>query len=142
MNTSDVSRATHNDDEVGSAPKFETILPGDKTIDDLGGWTRVSPKDSTEAYAYRDKLGDASIVVTEQQLPEHFEEDIPANIQDLAKVYGATQRIPASSAEAYITTPRKGPQYVIATKYRLLILIKSDKVLSTDQWTSYVSSMR
>ncbi len=137
--SSQSSKNTETSTSANTAPTFDIILPADKTVDT---WTRVSPADSTPAYAFKDTLGEAEIVVTEQELPKDFEEDIPAHIKDLAKSYGATQRIPASSAEAYMSMPRKAPQYVIATKYRVLVLIKSTRVLTMDQWTSYLSGMK
>jgi hypothetical protein len=38
-------------------PEYTTVLPANKNIGELGGWTRVSPPDRNPVFAYIDKIG-------------------------------------------------------------------------------------
>lgn len=122
-------------------PSFITAAPGEHSVESLGGWTRVSPADGVPAYAFKDTIDGVDIIVTEQSLPDTFRSDVDGKVAELGKSYGATQRIPASGASVYVSHPSKGTQYVIASKYDLLILIKADALISNDSWVGYLSSL-
>lgn len=122
-------------------PQFATIVPDGKTDEDLGGWERVSPPESAPVYAYTDKIDDVTLIVSQQPLPESFENNVTGNVADVAKKFYATTELKAGDTKFYLGTSAKGPQSVIFTKYSLLILIKSDAVLSNDTWSKYVESL-
>jgi hypothetical protein len=42
--------------ETSQAPDYTTVLPIDKAIDDLGGWSRVSPPDKEPVFAFVDQI--------------------------------------------------------------------------------------
>lgn len=123
-------------------PKFATILPKGKTIEALGGWTRVSPDSSEPVFAFKDTLDGTPIIVSQQQLPPTFKGDINEQIAELAKDYNATEKLPLAGGIAYVGTSSKGPQSVIANKYNLLILIKATVKHSDDSWTRYLADLQ
>jgi len=123
-------------------PDYDTILPSDKTIEQLGGWTRVSPPDRNPVFAYIDTIGNAQINVSQQPLPKGFEIESDGHLEQLAAGYKANQKITAGSTPVYIGTSAKGPQSVIFSKSNLLILIKSTVKISNDKWTTYVNSLQ
>lgn len=123
-------------------PDYPTVLPTGKTIQDLGGWTLVSPPNRDPAFAYIDKIGNMQINVSQQQLPDEFKQDTSEKIAKLAKDYGASEAVPASDTTFYIGTSEKGPQSVILNKDNLLILIKSSVRIDTNEWIKYVDSLR
>ncbi len=123
-------------------PDYPTVAPAGKDIEDLGGWTRVSPPGSNAVYAYADKLGDIQISVSQQPLPADFRKDTATKIRDLAKDYTATKEIVAGETIAYIGTSAKGPQSLILSKDNLLILIKSAAPVKDEQWAAYISSLQ
>ena len=123
-------------------PDYATVLPEGKSIDDLGGWTRVSPSDRNAVFAYVDSIGEVQINVSQQPLPDAFDGDVDNQIAYLAKGYHADVKIDADGTDVYVGTSAKGPQSVIFTKNNLLILIKSSAKISTDDWAAYVSSMK
>lgn len=129
-------------DTAAERPDFQTILPGGKSINDLGGWRRVSPPDKEPVFAYTDNINDVHINVSQQQLPENFVADTPGNIAKLAEQFTAKEKITAGGEVAYIGTSAKGPQSVILAKNGLLILIKSSQQIPNELWGVYISSLR
>ena len=123
-------------------PPYQTMLPGGKTAEALGGWYRVSPPDRNPVYAYADTIGTVSIDVSEQPLPEGFATDTAEQVAQLAQGFNANEKLQAGGTTMYIGTSSKGPQSVIFTKNQLLVLIKSDSRISNDQWAGYISSLR
>lgn len=125
-----------------NSPNYTTVLPGDKSAEDLGGWHRVSPNDRDPVYAYADKIGDVSISVSQQPLPSDFASDTSNKVSELAKAYGATNKVEAGSQMIYIGTSEKGPQSAIVVKNSTLILMKSIQKIPDEAWASYVKSLR
>lgn len=121
-------------------PPYATIVPAGKSIDSLGGWTRVSPPDRNPVYAYVDKIGAVQISVSEQPLPDDFQES-PDKLAQLAQSYTANDKLAVDGVTAYIGTSAKGPQSVIVSKKKLLILMKSTAPLPDAQWSAYISSL-
>ena len=134
----DMSVDTSTVEETG----FQTILPGGKTIKQLGGWQRISPLNTAPVYAFSDKIGDVSISVSQQPLPTSFANDIDGNIAQLATAYSATNSLDAGNTKIYIGTSAKGPQSTIFAKNSLLVLIKSQENISNNDWIKYVNSLR
>lgn len=121
--------------------EYQTVLPGGKTITELGGWQRVSPDKNDPVYAYVDKIGDVSISVSQQPLPNSFKNDTGEKVAELAKSYNATNKISAGNTTVYIGTSTKGPQSTIFTRNGLLILIKSQKNIDDKAWIAYIESL-
>lgn len=127
---------------ASKTPDYNTVLPNGKTIQNLGGWGRVSPPDKDPVFAYIDHIGAITIQVSEQPLPKEFHEDTAEQIQVLAEQYAAKDQITAGGIIAYIGTSSKGPQSVIFTKSNLLILIKSTSKIDDELWKQYISSLK
>lgn len=123
-------------------PKYSTILPADKNIKDLGGWTRVSPSDSDPVFAYADKIGDISIIVSQQPLPDNFKTDTAQAVEGLAQDFKATEKITVGDITVHIGSSQDGPQSIIFSKGDLLILIKSSSKITNDQLIKYISSLK
>jgi hypothetical protein len=123
-------------------PKYSTVLPVGKNVNDLGGWTRVSPPSSDPVFAYTDKIGNLSVIVSQQPLPANFKSDTDKQVEQLAQGFNANAKISVGSTVVYIGTSAKGPQSVFFSKNGLLILIKSSEVISNDEWAKYISSLQ
>lgn len=121
---------------LASSPSFQAILPTDKSINALGGWTRVSPPGEPQAFAYSDSIDDITIRVSEQQLPA------TSSVTDIAKGYNATDKITAGKTTVYIGTSFKGPQSVIFTEHGLLVLIGSTAKIDNNAWKDYIESLQ
>ncbi|HTH72631.1 MAG TPA: hypothetical protein VL737_04695 [Candidatus Pristimantibacillus sp.] len=122
-------------------PDYGTVLPSGKTIEELGGWGRVSPPDKDPVFAYADEINGVRVTVSEQPLPAGFKDDVDGSIADLAKQFSASDVVTAGKTTFYIGTSIKGPQSVILTKNGLLILIKSDLKIEHQQWADYIGSL-
>lgn len=129
--------ASVNSDTDVKKPIYQTVLPKGKTIDELGGWKRVSPPKNDPVFAYTDTIDGVPISVSEQPLPQSFKNNTADQVADLAKKFNATDKIDASSLDVYIGTSAKGPQSVIFAKNNLLVLIKSAKKISDTSWAKY-----
>lgn len=127
---------------VKGTPDYPTLLPAGKSIDSLGGWTRVSPPGRDPVYAYVDKIQGVLVDVSEQPLPKSFQSGTAEAVAQLAQGFNADQKLVIDGTTIYIGTSAKGPQSVIFTKNNLLILIKSESIITNNQWAAYVSSMQ
>lgn len=124
-------------------PKFNTVLPAGKSINALGGWVRISPPDHNAVYAFIDHIHDVQISVSEQPLPKKFETNTVDKVTELADNFNATEKVTAADGTVvHIGTSGKGPQSIILTKNKLLILIKSTAPLTSTQWVNYVSALK
>lgn len=133
--------ATDAPEKKTEQPQFSTILPSGKPINQLGGWSRVSPPNTDPVFAYNDKIGTTPVNVSQQPLPDSFNSDVDGKIADLAKKYSAEVQITAGSTKVYIGTSSKGPQSVIFSKNNLLILIKSQEKIDDKDWSKYIESL-
>jgi hypothetical protein len=121
--------------------EYQTVLPHDKSIDNLGGWKRVSPSGSEPVYAYVDSINGIPVSVSQQPLPNSFKSDIDGQVGELAKKFNATTKLDASGTNVYLGTSAKGPQSAILTKNGLLILIKSQGKIDDSAWIDYAKSL-
>lgn len=122
-------------------PTYQTVLPKGKTINELGGWKRVSPPNDQPVFAFTDAIDGVPVSVTEQPLPQSFKANADSQVAELAKKFNATDKIDASGTDVYVGTSAKGPQSVIFTSGDLLILIKSEKKVSNASWAKYAASL-
>ena len=122
--------------------EYQTVLPAEKSITDLGGWKRVSPPDGDPVYAYTDTLSGVAISVSQQPLPESSQGNTSQALADIAKNLNATTKLSGTDTEAYVGTNSKGPQSVVFTKNYLLILIKSQDKISDASWAQYIKTLR
>ncbi len=123
-------------------PEYSTILPADKNINELGGWTRISPPDSDAVFTYTDKIGVQPINVSEQPLPESFTVDTDNKVESLVKGFIANKKITVDGRIVHIASSKGGAQSVIFTKDKLLILIKSAAKIDDNQWAAYINSLQ
>lgn len=123
-------------------PSYDTVLPLGKTIEELGGWARVSPPDKEPVFAFADKIGAATITVSQQPLPKSFKPEVSKNVEDLAKQFSANEKITVDDSTAYVGTSVKGPQSVVLAKNDLLILIKASGAVSTPEWAEYIKGLQ
>jgi hypothetical protein len=127
---------------VVQEPSYKTILPTGKTIQDLGGWGRVSPPDKDPVFAYADKIDGVQASITEQPLPDAFKSNTDAEVAKLAKQFSATDKVISGAVIIYLGTSVKGPQSAILTKGDLLILIKSNAKIANQKWADYVATLK
>lgn len=119
----------------------KTILPTGKPINELGGWKQFTSPDGETFYSFSDTVDNIAINISQQTLPESFKKNTNAQIADMAARFGATTKLNADGTPVYIGTSAKGPQHVIFTKDKLLIMIKSEKKINDTAWVSYIQSL-
>lgn len=125
-----------------SSPSYNTVTPSHKSIDQLGGWQRVSPPQNDPVYAYSDEINGVAVTVSQQPLPKSFRKDTKSQVAKMAKEFNATNEIDADNTTLYLGTSAKGPQSVILAKNNLLILIKSESSIEVIAWINYVNSLK
>lgn len=130
-----------NSGKTTQVPEYQTILPIGKSINDLGGWKRVSPPENEPVFAYTDQIDGVTISVSQQPLPDSFKSNLSSQVAEVAKKFNATSKIDANGTTLYIGTSAKGPQSTIFTKKNLLILIKSQKKINDKSWIGYVKTL-
>lgn len=134
------SRLSHAELENVS-PSFQTILPADTTINQLGGWQKLTPPEGDPFFVFVDTVSGVPVNVSQQQLPNEFVINPYRHVADLAKGYNATTQLKAGETTFYIGSSANGPQSVIFTKNGLLILIKSWSPISDSEWVTYIKSL-
>lgn len=122
-------------------PEFDALIPDGKTIDQLGGWTVVSPPDSDPAYSFADYIDGVKVIVSQQKMPEGISEDGSLNIDQIAAGYNANEKLNVGGKIVHLGSSSKGPQSLITEKSGLLILIKSTSKIDNDSWTAYINSL-
>ncbi|MFZ1360712.1 MAG: hypothetical protein WAS27_01615 [Candidatus Saccharimonadales bacterium] len=122
-------------------PQYHTVLPVGTSIDQLGGWQRISPPDKDPVFAYSDYINDVRITVSQQPLAGTTGQRIDEKVADIAKKFNATTKITAGDTAVYIGTSSKGPQSVIFAKDQTLVLIKSQATITNDLWQRYIMSL-
>jgi hypothetical protein len=124
-----------------AGPQYDTVLPAGKTIEELGGWGRVTPINKEPVFAYVDYINGVQINVSQQPLPVDFKTDLAGQLGKLAEQFSANEKIMAGATVVYVGTSLEGSQSAILAKNNLLILIKSATKLTTEQWAQYVESL-
>lgn len=128
-------------DSRAASPTFEAVLPDDKMIQELGGWTRVSPPGNDPVFSYSDEIDGVAVSVSQQPIPASFAGNVPAQVEQLAKNYNATTVIETDDTKAYIGRSARGPQSVILTKNDVLILMQSEKTIDHSAWARYIETL-
>ena len=123
-------------------PSYATVMPDGKTIDQLGGWQRVSPPDKEPVFAYADKLGGVPITVSQQPLPDSFKDNVDSSMALLAQGFNAKDELKIDDMTVYVGNSIRGPQSLVFTKRNLLILIRSETKISDPEWASYIASLQ
>lgn len=122
-------------------PDYDTIVPKGRTSASVD-WTRIGPPDHNSVYTYVDTVGTTTIKVSEQPLPDNFKDNPDKSVEELASNSNATQKLTVGTTTVYLGTSEKGPQSAFFYKRNILVLIKTDTGLTTDQWMSYISSLQ
>ncbi len=122
-------------------PDYDTLLPPDHTIDQLGGWTRVSPASSDPVYAYTDRIDTTSIIVSQQPLPASFRDNPSQKLKDLATSYSAGEHLVVDDIDVYIAKSSNGQQSAILTKKGLLIFIKASGAIDHGKLLQYIRDL-
>lgn len=125
-----------------ATPQHKTILPEGSEVEELGGWSLVSPPENDPVFAYADNIDGIAISVSQQPLPESFKADRAKALAELAKAYSATSEIKSGTIKAYAGTSSKGPQSVLFIKDDLLIMIKSQQKVSDASWADYIATLK
>lgn len=135
-------KATASRIPLNQSPAFSTILPQGKTAEDVGGFAKVSPAGAPATYAYKDKINNIDILVSEQELPESMKTDTSAQVEKLAIGFNATQSVKTEKVEFFIGTSTSGEQSVITYTKTLLVFLKSSAKISNERWQSYIEDLR
>lgn len=130
-----------NRPEPVSAPTYDVVLPYEHTVDDLGGWRRVSPAEKEPVFAYEDSIGDVPISVSQQPIPESFSGNVAGSVREIAEQGSYSNVIEAGDTQIYIGRSARGPQSVVLAKNNVLIFIKSQKTISNAEWARYIERL-
>lgn len=122
-------------------PIYQTLLPEGKTVEQLGGWQRVSPPKAAPVFAYTDSLDGITIGVSQQAIPNSFKGNIEGETEKLAKSYNSDRVLTADNIKFYVGVSANGPQSVIFTKDDVLVMVKSQDKISDASWISYIKSL-
>lgn len=129
-------------DVGGKTPEFSTLLPSEKSIETLGGWTRVSPPDRNPVFAFVDTIGSVKITVSQQPLPSGFTNNTDEDIKEIAQEFGAVSRAEANDGTVFfVSNSADGPQSVILKKSGNMILIKSPVKINDNVWSAYIANL-
>lgn len=124
-------------------PELKLLVPAGKTIDQLGGWSKISLSSGDIFYQFADSIDQITIKVGQQKLPESYKDNTESKLLELAKSISANEKVLAGSTEFYIfTSPDKThAQLITLVKNNLLISISSTAKVSNEAWINYINSL-
>lgn len=138
-----VYQANSSQAEIGNdKPNFTTLLPKGKTIEQLGGWEKLTSPNGDAFYVFVDNVRGVSVNVTQQRMPGKFKGDLTNKMTELARAYNANNKIDVDGTKVYIGTSAKGPQSVLFVKDDVLVLMKSWATISDSDWIAYIRSLQ
>lgn len=92
---------------------------------------------------FPDKVGDQTVVVSQQQLPDNFKSDPESEVKKLAEGFSATDVLTTGGDQvAYLSTSAKGAQTVLLQKNGLLIFLFSTEPIAKDIWSNYIATLK
>lgn len=140
--TSSVSSTTTS--LAKGTPEFKTFLPEGDTINDYGGWTRVSPSSSEPVYAYTATLYGTAIIVSQQKLPDDFANDVKGKIQELQSDQGYTTQhtVDVNGTTVYVGISKDNYQSSIFESQGTMVLITSYRLINDTSMGGYVQSLQ
>lgn len=128
--------------EVGNTkPNFSALLPKTKTIEQLGGWEKLTTPGGDVFYVFVDNVGGVDVNVSQQNLPGKFKGNLSNSMTELARAYNANNKIDVDGTKVFIGTSAKGPQSVLFAKDNVLVLMKSWANISDSDWIAYIRSL-
>ncbi len=125
-----------------TAPEFKTITPNGNSIEQYGGWRRISPVSKNAVFAYPDTVSGVTVNVSQQPLPDDFKTETTKKMKELADGFNAKHTFRAGETLVYSGVSVEGPQSIIFTKDGVLVLMKASKALPDEKWVSYIESMK
>ncbi len=123
------------------APNFNPMLPINTSIEQLGGWQKLTPPEGDPSYVFVDSIGSAPINVSQQPLPKDLLVNPYKHVADVAKSFRANTKLKADDTIVYTGSSADGPQWVIFTKNGLLILIRSWSPINDSDWITYIKAL-
>lgn len=99
----------------------------------------MTPPNGDASYVFVDSLKGTKIRVSQQVVPQGLKEDAARQAAQPEQNY---RTLEAGQTKVYVGTSAQGPQSVILSKNGLLILIKSEAVISDDAWISYINALQ
>lgn len=127
--------------DTKNIPDFATLLPDNTSIEELGGWQKLTPPNSDPYYVFVDSVDDTLIRVSQQQLPETFKDATNEKIAEIAQGYNTTQTFEVDEVKIYSGVSASGPQTLIFTKNNVLISIVAERQIADETWKTYISSL-
>jgi hypothetical protein len=140
--TGEVQGAVTSSIPTNVTPEFPVLTPLGAGVDDLGGFAKISPKDSPSVYAYRDTISGIPIKVSQQQLPDTLRTDQANKVRELAEGFNAKDPLEVGDNTAYIGASTNGVQSVVYVKGENLVLIASDNTIPNADWVTYIGNLR
>ena len=129
----------NKDGKTEEAPPFKILHPSDRT--ELLEVTRRTPT-GVLLHTYQDMIEGTEIEVTQQQIPESFEDSPVTELEKMAKEFQATDIIQVDEAIIYHGLNEKTQvQSLFTFKKEVLISIRSAVKFSDDIWAAYYLSL-
>jgi hypothetical protein len=141
-NKGEVQGAVTSNIPTNVTPDFPVLTPLGAGVEDLGGFAKISPKDTPSVYAFRDAIAGVPIKVSQQQLPDSLRTDQINKLKELAESFNAKDPLEVGDNTAYIGASTNGVQSVVYMKGENLVLIASDNTISNADWVTYIGNLR
>lgn len=121
-------------------PEYDTVLPEGKREETEGG--KIGYDAQRKVASFKDNIGDVSVTVSQQPLPEAFKANPDEEIKKIADNFSATEIINEANPRIYLGNDIKGPQTVIFHKNNVLVFILSSQQIDNKQWVTYIEDLR
>ncbi len=92
--------------------------------------------------SFKDKVGSADLVVSQQKLPDTFKGDPAGKLAEFAKNNYLNDYVEVGETKVYIGQSIKGPQTLVFIKNGLLVFVSSDKTVKNSDWIEYIGLLK
>lgn len=141
-----VAGVTTQDEQAGlpqEKPSISLLFPNGDNKRYSQVLRRVSPDGTPAVYVFVDTVGGVRTLVSQQELPDAFKEDLDERIKKMATDFQATSVIVVDGETIYHgVSERDGVQSIIFAKDGNLFLVKADTRLSDAQLSGYYVSLQ
>ncbi|MEO8862784.1 MAG: hypothetical protein ABI354_00475 [Candidatus Saccharimonadales bacterium] len=122
---------------------FDPLIPLENLTDATGKKSTPEFKYDTKkkVLAYITSYNGANLTISQQQVPKDFKSD-KVKLMSVANSVGASDPLDTQKGTAYIATDEKtGSQTAVFATDSVLVFIRTNKVLDSDEWKLYINQL-
>lgn len=136
---SSATKGASTSDGRSKSADYKALLPGGDEANTSSGKAAYEPEKQVTSFS--DKIGENSIVVSEQPLPPDFKDNPDGRVEIFAKNNNFNELLQIESGRAHLGTSIKGPQSVVFQRDGVMVFLRSEKKIMNTDWVRYINNL-